>query len=203
MTGRPRLLSHRGIAPRIDPSAWLAPDATVIGDVKIGPASSIWFGTVVRGDVHHIRIGARTNLQDGTVVHVTTDTWPTILGDDVVVGHRAVLHGCEVRDGALIGIGSIVLDGAVVGEGPRWPPAHSFHRGWRCPPARSWSGCPPGCAASSATKSELSTGCCPSATFSCPPAIEKRRRLPGDGAGSLVTVHSRDKELTGSCSRNQ
>jgi len=89
--------------------------ATLIGDVELGEGSSVWPGVVVRGDVCHVRIGARTNLQDGTVVHVTTDTHPTIVGDDVTVGHRAVLHGCTIRDRCLIGIGAIVLDGAVVG----------------------------------------------------------------------------------------
>jgi carbonic anhydrase/acetyltransferase-like protein (isoleucine patch superfamily) len=88
----------------------------VIGDVVIGPDSSVWFGAVVRGDVHRIRIGARTNLQDHCVVHVTRDRFATEIGDEVTVGHRAVVHGCRVGDGALIGIGAIVLDGARVGE---------------------------------------------------------------------------------------
>jgi carbonic anhydrase/acetyltransferase-like protein (isoleucine patch superfamily) len=102
--------------PRIHPEAWLAPTVVVIGDVEIGAASSLWFGTVVRGDVHAIRIGARTNLQDHSVVHVTKGLYATLIGDEVTVGHRAVVHGCTVRDGALIGIGAIVLDGADVGE---------------------------------------------------------------------------------------
>ena len=88
----------------------------MIGDVVIGPDSSVWFGAVVRGDVHQIRIGARTNLQDHCVVHVTRDRFATEIGDEVTVGHRAVVHGCRVGDGALIGIGAIVLDGACVGE---------------------------------------------------------------------------------------
>ena len=87
----------------------------VTGDVELGPESSLWFGTVVRGDVNTVRIGARTNVQDGTVIHVTTRTHPTVIGDDVTIGHRAVLHGCTVHDRCLIGIGAIVLDGAVVG----------------------------------------------------------------------------------------
>jgi carbonic anhydrase/acetyltransferase-like protein (isoleucine patch superfamily) len=88
----------------------------VIGDVEIGAGSSVWFGGVVRGDVHRVRIGARTNLQDHCVVHVTRDRHPVSIGDEVTVGHRATVHGCTVRDGALIGIGAIVLDGAEVGE---------------------------------------------------------------------------------------
>jgi carbonic anhydrase/acetyltransferase-like protein (isoleucine patch superfamily) len=88
----------------------------VIGDVEIGEDSSVWFGSVVRGDVHHIRIGARTNLQDHCVVHVTRGLFPTVIGDEVTVGHRGTVHGCTVGDGALIGIGASVLDGAVIGE---------------------------------------------------------------------------------------
>lgn len=108
---------YQGRAPRIDPSAWLAPGAVVVGDVEIGPDCSIWYGVVIRGDVNQIRIGARTNIQDQSVVHVTKDRFATWIGDEVTVGHRAVVHGCHVGDGALIGIGAIVLDGAEVGEG--------------------------------------------------------------------------------------
>jgi carbonic anhydrase/acetyltransferase-like protein (isoleucine patch superfamily) len=110
------VLPFRGARPSVAASAWLAPGAVVIGDVVIGPESSLWFGAVVRGDVHRIRIGARTNLQDHCVVHVTRDRFATEIGDEVTVGHRAVVHGCSVGDGALIGIGAIVLDGARVGE---------------------------------------------------------------------------------------
>lgn len=106
---------YGGKAPRVDASAFLAETAIAIGDVEIGPDSSLWFGTIVRGDVNAIRIGARTNLQDQTVVHVTSKTHPTVIGDDVTVGHRAVLHGCTVHDRCLVGIGAIVMDGAVVG----------------------------------------------------------------------------------------
>jgi carbonic anhydrase/acetyltransferase-like protein (isoleucine patch superfamily) len=102
--------------PCIDREAWVAPGASVIGDVHVGPRSSIWFGTVVRGDVHRIRIGAGTNIQDCCVVHVTRDLFPTVIGDEVTIGHHATVHGCHVGDGALIGIGAIVLDGAEVGE---------------------------------------------------------------------------------------
>ena len=105
----------RGITPRLHPSVLVMEGGRVIGDVEMGEGSSIWPGAVVRGDVHRIRIGARTNLQDGVVVHVTTDTHPTQVGDDVTVGHKAVLHGCTIEDRCLIGMGAIVLDGAVVG----------------------------------------------------------------------------------------
>ncbi len=105
-----------GVSPRIDPSVFLATGCVVVGDVVLGAGSSIWFGAVIRGDVNTVRIGARTNIQDQAVVHVTGGTHPTVIGDDVTVGHQAVLHGCTVRDRCLIGIGAIVLDGAVVGE---------------------------------------------------------------------------------------
>jgi len=89
----------------------------VVGDVEIGPDSSVWYGTVVRGDVHRVRIGARSNVQDNSVLHVTRDRFACEVGDEVTIGHRAVVHGCRVGDGALIGIGAVVLDGAEVGEG--------------------------------------------------------------------------------------
>jgi carbonic anhydrase/acetyltransferase-like protein (isoleucine patch superfamily) len=111
----PTILPYDGKAPRLAASAFLAEGSVVVGDVEIGEGSSVWFGTIVRGDVNHVRIGARTNVQDMTVVHVTSRTSPTIIGDDVTVGHRAVLHGCTIRDRCLVGIGAIVLDGAVVG----------------------------------------------------------------------------------------
>ena len=107
--------AYDGKSPRIAPSAFLAEGSVVVGDVEIGDRSSLWFGTVVRGDVNHVRIGARTNVQDLTVVHVTSRTHPTVIGDDVTVGHRAVLHGCTIKDRCLVGIGAIVMDGAVVG----------------------------------------------------------------------------------------
>ena len=96
--------------------AWLAPGVVVVGDVEVGRESSLWFGCVVRGDVHSIRIGTGTNLQDHSVVHVTAGLFSTRIGDEVTVGHRAVVHGCTVGDGALLGIGAIVLDGAEIGE---------------------------------------------------------------------------------------
>jgi gamma-carbonic anhydrase len=105
-----------GKAPSLHPSVFAVEDVVIVGDVDIGPDSSIWFGTVVRGDVNSIRIGARTNVQDLTVVHVTEGTHPTTIGDDVTIGHRVVLHGCILKDRCLVGIGAIVMDGAVVGE---------------------------------------------------------------------------------------
>lgn len=102
--------------PRLHASVWVAPGAAVIGDVEIGEDSSVFFGSVLRGDVERIRIGERTNIQDQATLHVTADRHPTLLGNEITVGHRAVVHGCRVGDGALIGIGAIVLDGAEIGK---------------------------------------------------------------------------------------
>lgn len=111
------LVTHLGRTPKLGRNTWIAPNATVIGDVELGEDVSIWFGTVVRGDVHSIRIGDGTNIQDNSVVHVTTGKHATRIGRNVTVGHGVTLHGCTVEDGALVGIGSIVLDAAVIGEG--------------------------------------------------------------------------------------
>jgi len=96
---------------------WVAPGAIVVGDIEIGDDVSFWFGSVARGDVNSMRIGARTNVQDATVLHVTHERFPLSIGEGVVIGHSAMLHGCTVEDGALIGIGARVLDGAVIESG--------------------------------------------------------------------------------------
>jgi carbonic anhydrase/acetyltransferase-like protein (isoleucine patch superfamily) len=108
--------TYQGIAPTIDKSVFIEETAVVIGDVVIGADSSVWFHTVVRGDVHCIRIGSRTNIQDLSLLHVTHDTYPLVVGNDVTVGHHVVLHGCTIKDRVLIGMGSIIMDGAVIGE---------------------------------------------------------------------------------------
>lgn len=107
---------YKGVLPRIGERVFLAENASIIGDVEIGDDSSIWYGTVVRGDVHYIRIGQRTNIQDNCVVHVTNGVWPTTVGDDVSIGHGVIVHGCTIARGCLIGMGSILLDGCVIGE---------------------------------------------------------------------------------------
>lgn len=109
------ILTLEGKTPRIDPSAWVAPNAYVIGDVEIGPGASIWYGVVLRGDVEPIRIGARTNIQDGSVVH-TDRGHPALIGDDVTIGHMACVHGCTIGNRALVGIGAIVLTDATLAE---------------------------------------------------------------------------------------
>lgn len=109
--------SYRGRSPQIAASAYVDEAAVVIGDVAIGEHSSVWPAVVIRGDVHYIRIGARTNVQDGCVLHVMRDEWPLILGDNVTVGHGVLLHGCTIESRCLIGMGSIILNGAKIGEG--------------------------------------------------------------------------------------
>jgi carbonic anhydrase/acetyltransferase-like protein (isoleucine patch superfamily) len=106
---------YNGILPRLGKGVYLAEGSAVIGDVELGPECSVWYGSIIRGDVNHIRLGARVNVQDGSVIHVVRRTHPTIIGDDVTLGHRVVAHGCTIERGALIGIGAIVLDGVVVG----------------------------------------------------------------------------------------
>ena len=109
--------SYRGRKPQIAASAYVDEAAVVIGNVTIGEDSSIWPAVVVRGDVHFIRIGARTNVQDGSVLHVMRDEWPLILGDNVTIGHGVVLHGCTIESRCLIGMGTIILNGAKIGAG--------------------------------------------------------------------------------------
>jgi len=105
----------QGKCPQIHPTAFIEQSAQIIGDVVVGEESSVWFNAVVRGDVFYIRIGNRTNVQDGTVIHVINGTHATILEDEVTVGHNATLHGCHIERGCLVGMGSIVMDGARVG----------------------------------------------------------------------------------------
>ncbi|MEO8648779.1 MAG: gamma carbonic anhydrase family protein [Acidobacteriota bacterium] len=108
--------NFEGKDPQIHQSAFVADDAVMIGDVEIGEEASIWFGCVIRGDVNYIRIGARTNIQDCTVIHVGSNDRPTILEEKITVGHRVTLHGCYVESGCLIGIGAILLDGCRIGK---------------------------------------------------------------------------------------
>ena len=129
------ILPYKGITPKLGERVFVAQNAVVIGDVEIGDDSSIWFGAVVRGDVNYIRIGKCTSIQDGSVVHVTIKTHPTIIGNYVTVGHNVNLHGCVVKDNCLIGIGAIILDGAVINEnsivaaGTLVPPGKEFPPG--------------------------------------------------------------------------
>jgi carbonic anhydrase/acetyltransferase-like protein (isoleucine patch superfamily) len=108
-------IPYQQIVPEIHPSVYIAQGAMIIGDVTIGEESSVWFNAVLRGDLDQIRIGARTNIQDGTIVHLDKG-FPCIIGDDVTVGHGCIVHGCTVGDGAMLGMGAIVLTGAKIGE---------------------------------------------------------------------------------------
>jgi carbonic anhydrase/acetyltransferase-like protein (isoleucine patch superfamily) len=111
------LRPFRGTVPRVHPSAYIDESAQVIGDVEIGEESSVWMCVVIRGDVHRIRIGRRSNVQDGTIVHGMKDTHPTMIGDDVTIGHGALVHGCTIEDCCLIGMGTILLNGVRIGTG--------------------------------------------------------------------------------------
>ncbi|MBZ0272489.1 gamma carbonic anhydrase family protein [bacterium] len=106
-----------GKTPDLAPDVFVAPGAVVIGDVTIGAGSSVWYGSVLRGDVGHVRIGKRTNIQDLCMLHMSTGKSNCVVGDDVTVGHRVILHGCAIEDRALIGMGAIILDNAVIGAG--------------------------------------------------------------------------------------
>jgi carbonic anhydrase/acetyltransferase-like protein (isoleucine patch superfamily) len=113
----PLLRAYRGKRPVLGREIFVAPTAVVIGDVVLGDEASLWFGTILRGDVGSIRVGKRTNIQDLSIVHVTGGEADTVIGEEVTVGHRVVVHGCTIEDGALVGMGSVLLDGCVIGEG--------------------------------------------------------------------------------------
>lgn len=137
-----KTLAYKDIIPTIDDTAFIADGAYVIGDVVIGAETGIWFGSVVRGDVNYIRIGSRTNIQDGTIIHVTNKTHPTIIGDDVTVGHRAVLHGCTLMDKSFVGMGAIVMDAAVIESNAMLAAGAMLTPGKRIPSGELWAGAP-------------------------------------------------------------
>ena len=110
------IIAYRGITPKVHSSVFIADGAHIIGDVEIGKDSSVWFNTVIRGDVHYIRIGERSNIQDNSVIHVTGKKFPTNIGSNVTIGHNAVIHACTINDYCLIGMGAVILDGATVGS---------------------------------------------------------------------------------------
>ena len=110
------LLPHGDAFPEVAGSAWVAPGAYVVGDVRLGEEASVWYGAVLRGDTEPIRVGARTNIQDGCVLHADPG-YPATVGEDCVVGHKAIVHGCEIGDRCLVGMGATILNGARIGEG--------------------------------------------------------------------------------------
>lgn len=128
--------------PRVHPTVYIDDSAQVIGDVEIGEESSVWMSAVIRGDVHSIRIGCRTNVQDGTIVHVMSNTHPTIIGDDVTIGHRALVHGCTIEDCCLIGMGAILLNGVRVGSGSIVAAGTLLTEGTQVPPRSLVMGSP-------------------------------------------------------------
>lgn len=136
------ILPYGGVLPTIGRDVFIAPNATVIGNVTIGDGSSVWFNVLIRGDDHWIKIGERTNLQDGTVVHLSKDTAPTWIGSDITIGHGAIIHGCTLMDRCMVGIGAIVLDGAVVETGAIVAAGAVVSPGKRVPAGEMWAGCP-------------------------------------------------------------
>lgn len=115
-TQRPVILPARGKSPNIHDSVWLAPNCTIVGEVKLGSESTVWFGAIVRGDVASIEVGERVNIQDGAVIHGTFGKSQTVLEDRVSIGHNAIVHGARICKGALIGMGAVVMDNVIVGE---------------------------------------------------------------------------------------
>jgi carbonic anhydrase/acetyltransferase-like protein (isoleucine patch superfamily) len=126
--------THKGTTPTVDATAFVDASAQVIGDVHIGAESSVWMNVVMRGDVHRIRIGQRSNIQDLTMVHVMRDTHPTTIGNEVTVGHSAVLHGCTIEDRVLIGMGAMLLNGSHVGAESIVAAGSLITEGTRIPP---------------------------------------------------------------------
>ena len=143
-----RLISFAGKAPIVDPAAFVAPGAVLIGDVEIGPEASIWYNCVLRADVNHIRIGARTNIQDGSVLHVDSPRpgnaagLPTLIGEDVLIGHMAMVHGCILHDRAFVGLGAIVMDGCEIESGAMLAAGALLPPGRRIPAGQLWAGRP-------------------------------------------------------------
>lgn len=142
MTDGATILAYDGILPRIDAAAFVAPGARLIGDVEIGAEASIWYNAVLRGDVNRIRVGARTNIQDGSVVHVARDTHPALIGEDVLIGHLAMVHGCTLHDRAFVGFNAIVMDGCVIESDGMLAAGAMLTPGKRLPSGQLWGGRP-------------------------------------------------------------
>ena len=143
------LIEFEKQAPRVDPSAFVAPGARLIGDVEIGPEASIWYNVVLRGDMNRIRIGARSNVQDGTVIHVDPprpggpeDGYPALIGEQVLIGHMAMVHGCTLHDRAFVGLGSIVMDGCVIESDAMLAAGAMLTPGKRIASGQLWAGRP-------------------------------------------------------------
>lgn len=137
-----QIVPYKGIVPKLADDVYLAEGARIVGDVEIGPGSSVWFNSVVRADVGVVRIGARTNIQDGSVVHVTMGADGTFIGDDVLIGHMVLLHECVLKDRCLIGMGAIVMDKVTVGEEAMVAAGGLVTPGKQIPPRTLWGGRP-------------------------------------------------------------
>lgn len=142
----PLIIPWKGVAPRIAADAFIAPNAVIVGDVEIGPQASIWFSCVLRGDVNAIRVGARSNIQDGTIIHCEGARdghtgYPTIIGEDVLVGHLVMIHGSTLENRAFIGMSATLLNGTVV-EGDAMIAAGALVAGKRVPKGQLWAGSP-------------------------------------------------------------
>ena len=138
----PHILPYQGKTPDIAADAFIAPGSHIIGDVTIGAHSSIWYNCVVRADVQRIVIGARSNIQDGSVIHVTSKTHGTFIGDDVLIGHMALIHGCTLEDRAFVGLGAIVMDGCVIGQEAMLAAGAMLTPGKHIPAGEMWAGRP-------------------------------------------------------------
>ncbi len=136
------ILPYKGTVPRVAADAFVAETAVLIGDVEIGSETSVWFGCILRGDLNSIRVGARTNIQDGTIVHVDSREFRATIGDDVTIGHNAVIHACTLENGAFVGIGATVLDGAVVESAAMVAAGALVTPGKRVPSGELWAGSP-------------------------------------------------------------
>ncbi|MHA1597377.1 MAG: gamma carbonic anhydrase family protein [Alphaproteobacteria bacterium] len=136
------IIPYKGTTPKIAADAFVAPNATIIGDVEIGSQTGIWFNCVLRGDVNEIRIGARTNIQDGTIVHVAHKVQGTIIGDDVTIGHMALIHACTLEDGCFVGMQATVMDGAHVEAGAMVAAGALVTPGKRVGAGQLWAGSP-------------------------------------------------------------
>lgn len=144
---KPTILPYNNIYPKVSDKAFIAPNATIIGDVEIGEYSSVWPGVVIRGDVNYIRIGKRTNIQDGTIIHVTRpsiagDKGQTIIGDNITIGHSATLHACTLEDECFIGMSSTVLDNAIVKTGGMLAAGALLTPNKELPTGQLWAGNP-------------------------------------------------------------
>jgi carbonic anhydrase/acetyltransferase-like protein (isoleucine patch superfamily) len=149
VTSGPDLIAFGGRRPRLDSSAFVAPGAKLIGDVEVGPEASVWYNCVLRGDMNRIRIGARSNVQDGSVIHVDPPRpggpdsgYPCLIGEEVLIGHMAMVHGCILHDRAFVGLGAIVMDGCEIEGGAMLAAGALLAPGRRIPAGQLWAGRP-------------------------------------------------------------